>query len=268
VVGVAPAVGGRWFRHAGGMPPFDINKQPSGRYLCFAEREEIALLRAQKKGVREIARSIGRDPGTISRELRRNAATRGGQIEYRASVAQWKADMAARRPKVAKLVANERLCAYVEDRLAGNIRSADSGEVVGPPAPKWSGLNKPRRGDREWVQGWSPEQIAKRIQLDSTWATIKREIHHIHGDWETMTRSQPAPCSSTTSKRSTTRTGTKHASATEHQTRPTRRRSKRHNHTTIRVHENGSTPQRSTPRWSTAVPVDPLVSSKTMWCLE
>lgn len=99
VVGVAPAVGQRrWFRHAGGMPPFDLKFKPTGRYLSFAEREEIALLRAQDKGVREIARVIGRDPGTVSRELRRNAATRGGKLEYRASVAQWKADMAARRP--------------------------------------------------------------------------------------------------------------------------------------------------------------------------
>jgi len=166
VAGVAQAVGGRWFRHAGGMAPFDINKQPSGRYLCFAEREEIALLRAQGKGVREIARAVGRDPGTISRELRRNAATRGGQVEYRASVAQWKADMAARRPKVARLVANKRLHTYVEERLAGKISNPESGDVVGPPAPKWSGLNKPRRGDRAWVQGWSPEQIANRIRID------------------------------------------------------------------------------------------------------
>lgn len=58
---------------------------------------------------REIARAIGRDPGTISRELRRNAATRGGKLQYRASVAQWKADIPARRPKTAKLVANPRL---------------------------------------------------------------------------------------------------------------------------------------------------------------
>ncbi|WP_420431200.1 IS30 family transposase [Candidatus Poriferisocius sp.] len=166
VAGVAQAVGGRWFRDAGGMAPFDIRKQPSVRYLCFAEREEIALLRAQKKGVREIARAVGRDPGTISRELRRNAATRSGTIEYRASVAQWKADMAARRPKVAKLVANERLRAYVEDRLAGKISSPGSGEVVGPAAPRWTGLNKPHRRDRAWVRGWSPEQIANRIKVD------------------------------------------------------------------------------------------------------
>jgi len=58
------------------------------RFLCFAEREKIALLRAEGRGVRAIAREIGRSPSTISRELRRNAATRGGKLEYRASVAQ------------------------------------------------------------------------------------------------------------------------------------------------------------------------------------
>ncbi|MFF0794811.1 hypothetical protein ACFYVG_37095, partial [Streptomyces spiralis] len=45
------------------------------------------------------------DPGTVSRELRRNAATRGGKPVYRAVVAQWKAQQAAKRPKSAKLVA-------------------------------------------------------------------------------------------------------------------------------------------------------------------
>src|SRR4029079_8380155 len=78
------------------------------RYLCFAEREEIALLRAEGKGVRAIARELRRAPSTISRELRRNAATRGGKLEYRPSVAQWKAELVARRPKTAKLLANQR----------------------------------------------------------------------------------------------------------------------------------------------------------------
>ena len=166
VAGVAQAVGARWFRNAGGMAPFDINKQPSGRYLCFAEREEIALLRANGKGVREIARSIGRDPGTISRELRRNAATRSGKLEYRASVAQWKADMAARRPKVPKLVANRRLHAYVAERLAGQLTCPDGTTIEGPPAPRWTGNNKPHRKHRAWTRAWSPEQIAHRIRLD------------------------------------------------------------------------------------------------------
>ena len=76
-VGVSVPVGTRWFRHAGGMPPISL-AEPTGRYLSFDEREEIALLRAREMGVREIARRIGRDAGTVSRELRRNAATREG----------------------------------------------------------------------------------------------------------------------------------------------------------------------------------------------
>ena len=44
--GVSPAVGSRWFRQGGGMP--SIRLAPlSGRYLSFAEREEIAILRDQ-----------------------------------------------------------------------------------------------------------------------------------------------------------------------------------------------------------------------------
>ena len=123
-VGVSSAAGVRWFRERGGMATFMLDPV-SCRYLCFAEREEIALLRAEGKGVREIAREIGRSPSTISRELRRNAATRGGKLEYRASVAQWKAELVARRPKTAKLAANERLREYVQERLAGKVRRPD-----------------------------------------------------------------------------------------------------------------------------------------------
>ena len=45
-VGVASAVGTRWFREAGGMRPISLAPL-SGRYLSFAEREEIAILKAQ-----------------------------------------------------------------------------------------------------------------------------------------------------------------------------------------------------------------------------
>src|SRR6478752_1670792 len=50
-IGVSTPVGVRWFRHAGGMPPLTL-AEPSGRYLSFSEREEIALLKAQGQGVR------------------------------------------------------------------------------------------------------------------------------------------------------------------------------------------------------------------------
>ena len=164
-VGVSQAVGSRWFRHRGGMPLF-MSKPVSDRYLSFSEREEIGLLRAQDLGVREIARRIGRSPSTVSRELTRNAATRGGKLEYRASVAQWKSELLARRPKPAKLVTNPRLREYVQERLEGSIHDARGREVSGPRQTPFIGRNKPHRGDRKWVNGWSPEQIANRLRLD------------------------------------------------------------------------------------------------------
>jgi len=147
------------------MTPLSL-EEPTGRYLSFAEREEIALLKAQVKGVREIARTIGRDPGTISRELRRNAATRGGKQVHRAVVAQWKAQQAGKRPKAAKLASNDRLREYVQDRLAGNVCRPDGTIVPGPTTAPWKGLNKPHRQDRRWSTAWSPEQIAHRLEVD------------------------------------------------------------------------------------------------------
>lgn len=164
-VGVSAPVGQRWFRHAGGMSPLSL-VEPSGRYLSFEEREEIAILRAQGHGVREVARRIDRSPGTVSRELRRNAATRGRKRQYRALVAQWKAQESAKRPKAAKLAANDRLREYVQERLAGQVRRPDGTIVAGPKPPAWKGLNKPHRKDRRWAVAWSPEQISHRLRVD------------------------------------------------------------------------------------------------------
>ena len=100
-VGVSWPVGARWFRHAGGMPPLSLD-EPTGRYLSFAEREEIALLQGPGPGRAGDRPRIGRDPSTISRELRRNAATRerqaglpgvGGAVEGAAGA------RSARRPR-------------------------------------------------------------------------------------------------------------------------------------------------------------------------
>jgi hypothetical protein len=89
-IGVSQAVGTRWFREAGGVSP-NLAPAVSGRCLSFAERQDIAVWHAQKAGVREIARRLGRAPSTISRELRRNASTRTWRLDYRASLAQWHA---------------------------------------------------------------------------------------------------------------------------------------------------------------------------------
>ena len=162
--GVSAAVGTRWFRQAGGMPPLSLDPV-SGRYLCFAEREEIAILHAQKLGVREIGRRLGRSPSTISRELRRNASTRTYRLEYRASTAQWHAERRASRPKVSKLAANLVLRDYVQDRLAGMISRTDGELVPGPDVP-FIGRRHGRRADRRWAKSWSPEQISHRLRVD------------------------------------------------------------------------------------------------------
>ena len=162
--GVPEPLGTRWFREAGGMAPISL-APPSGRYLSFAEREELALLRAQGLGVCEIARELNRSPSTISRELRRNAETRGGMLRYRATVAQWKAERAAQRPKIAKLAADARLRAYVQDRLAGAVTDAVGRPIPGPSVP-WTGRRQGQRADRRWGTCWSPQQISRRLLID------------------------------------------------------------------------------------------------------
>src|SRR5215213_4394125 len=120
-VGISQPVGTRWFREAGGMAPSHLShssKPLSGRYLAFAERE-----------------------------LRRNAATRSGNLDYRATTAQWHAERAGRRPKMAKLAINPELRSYVQDRLAGAVVAPGGAAVPGPAVP-WKGRRHGRRKDR------------------------------------------------------------------------------------------------------------------------
>src|SRR5881628_1573661 len=91
VAGVSPAVGSRWFRDGGGMPPISLVSL-SGRYLSFAERKEIAILHAQRVGVLEIARPLTPSASTVSRALRRHASPRSHAVVSRATTAQWHAE--------------------------------------------------------------------------------------------------------------------------------------------------------------------------------
>nr|WP_143467152.1 IS30 family transposase [Lentzea kentuckyensis] len=114
--------GSKWFAQAGGV----ISNAPrpvSDRYLSLEEREEIAVLRAEKLSMREIGRRLGRSASTISRELERNSLPLRKERptmprKYRATVAQAKAERRAKRPKQAKLAGDDRLRAVVQDGLA------------------------------------------------------------------------------------------------------------------------------------------------------
>lgn len=149
VAGVSGRTGRRWVVECGGMSPVSLAPpSPRGVRLSFAEREEIAFGVAAGMSMRAIARSLGRCPSTVLRELARNgdgaryrrlakpgADRRGvvGAAQYRASWAQSRAEARARRPKRAKLAANAALRLRVQTRLDAKD---------------------------------SPEQIANRLKLD------------------------------------------------------------------------------------------------------
>jgi transposase, IS30 family len=119
-VGVSRPTAQRLFARSGGVTPTlrAPRRTPAeGGRLTLSEREEIACARAAGTGIRAIARMLGRDPATVSRELRRNAGYRG---VYRASTAQQRADENARaggRARPARLAVNLRLRREVQTRL-------------------------------------------------------------------------------------------------------------------------------------------------------
>lgn len=78
-----------------------------------------------------------------TRSTRPLVTSRSAKLEYRASVAQWKAEMVARQPKNAKLVSNPRLQDYVQDRLSRIIRRPNGTIVAGPAVPEWKGETSP-----------------------------------------------------------------------------------------------------------------------------
>jgi IS30 family transposase len=115
-VGLDPDTGRDWFRQAGGVVPAFVSQRPSGRYLSFAEREEIFAGVERGDSLRLMAQGLGRAPSTVLRELRGNmrrryrarvgpAPRRGGRQtppwDYRPSRAQRRAERRAARPKPA-----------------------------------------------------------------------------------------------------------------------------------------------------------------------
>jgi transposase, IS30 family len=102
----------------------------SPRRLSFEERERIMVGIAAGESDAVIARALRRARSTIGREVRRSCRRR---CEYRALNAERRADRRARRPKARKLERCPRLLEAVQAGL---------------------------------LDGWSPEQIAARLEVD------------------------------------------------------------------------------------------------------
>jgi IS30 family transposase len=73
--------------------------KPAPGHLSAEEREEILLGLGRKESMSAIARSLGRAPSTIAREV----AANGGAVRYGAWRAHCRAEASSRRPKPAKL---------------------------------------------------------------------------------------------------------------------------------------------------------------------
>ena len=115
-----------WYRST-----MDKPKTLHPRYLSQEERIQIADRLRLGDSIRAIARLLGRDPGTVSREVERNRNPESGGYEpYRA---QQKAADRLKRPKPRKAAEGTRLW----DEIAAGLR-----------------------------RHWSPEQIANRLRLD------------------------------------------------------------------------------------------------------
>ena len=114
VVGCSVRTVKRILAAAGGTPSRRSRRRPrSPLRLSLGEREEIRAGIAAGESLRLVARRIGRAPSTVSREVGAN----GGRGGYRATLADDRACLAARRPKPAKLASNPRLRRRVRELL-------------------------------------------------------------------------------------------------------------------------------------------------------
>lgn len=140
--------------------------------LSGEEREKIAILRAKGNSIRQIAKMLKRNAGTISRELRRNKAPK--YEVYMPLAAHKRAVkrkcLAAQRP----LLKNRQIKMYVVKKLR---------------------------------TGWSPELIAGRISTDMPNHSVSHEaIYQFVYDIETRKRYNLIPCLVRSHKRRTCRT--------------------------------------------------------------
>ncbi|MDI5904768.1 MULTISPECIES: IS30 family transposase [Streptomyces] len=87
----------------------------SERFLSEDERIVIADLLRAKKSLRAIARELGRDPATISREVRRNRDPRTGM--YHPFQAQRRASVRRARSKEGKVRRDPELKEFIQQRL-------------------------------------------------------------------------------------------------------------------------------------------------------
>lgn len=118
------------------------------RALTAAEREQISRGLAADHSFRAIARTLGRPPSTISREVNRH----GGRTQYRAVEADRRAWRRAERPKPCRLAREPKLRALVAAKLELD----------------WS---------PEQIAGWLKREYAEAAHMHISHETIYRTLY-------------------------------------------------------------------------------------------
>ena len=112
----------------------------SYNHISRDERVAIGIMMRDGKNLSEIARALGRDKGTISREIKRNSSPK--QNYYTMPWAHQKAERRSWRAHRRPRLKNEHIILYVRSKLK---------------------------------EGWSPEQISGRIGQDCPGLSISHE---------------------------------------------------------------------------------------------
>ena len=120
---------------AGGVRP-RRGRDLKGRCLTFAQREEIAIRRAQGQSLRQIAAVIGRSPSTICRELRRNTVA---LIGYRATSAHAVAFERASRSAAFRL--RPYVKSYMKSAAALRGFLSENGRSLTTKYSRWAALS-------------------------------------------------------------------------------------------------------------------------------
>jgi transposase, IS30 family len=126
--------------------------------LTLSEREQLFAWHEAKVGIREIGKRLNRNPGTVSRELKRNASGSGKNnrdyltFKYLPCKAQKKAEKRARKQRTKAPLKCPEIFLYVREHL-----------------------RKPYY--------WTPEEIAGRLSLDHPELSIDDETiyRYIYG---------------------------------------------------------------------------------------
>ena len=183
----------------------------SYKQLSFEDRDRIALLKGQGESVRSIARALGRDPGTISRELKRNASQHYTNC-YLANRAQRRSDRRKSRSHERERLRDPRLKLYVRrqlsrgwspERIAGRWKALGRGRISHEAIYQWVYLQAREfiaclaRGHRQrFHRGQTRKRrglrIPSRTPLDERPRSVERRGQAGHWEADTMVGSHHA----------------------------------------------------------------------------